>query len=460
MSTLAIEINDAGLTVADADGVLCVEPGYALVEGGRIVTGEPAFSQARLKPRQVSNCYWGALSLTPGSAGLDAVGNAAQLAHAQLSELWRRFEADADDVVLAVPSYYGREQLGLLLGLAEECRMPVRAMVDAAAAASAKPYPSRQLVYVDAGLHRVSVIPLEQGAEVTAGEERGLDATGLAGVHDTLARRLAEIFVSSTRFDPFHEAASEQRLYDLLPQCLARLRSDEATELTLEHEDETFTIEVKREQLLAVVNGFYRALLQLISSSRESGASLVVQLSGRLAGLPGLTDALSRLDDATVVAFEEGHAARAVLTALDAIEAGNGPVKLLRHFAWRDVPADDPAPRPEEAPAVRQASDADRVAPTHVVYRGIAYRVDGEGLVVGRDNGGGRRAIVIEERANGVSRAHCELVLRDGELRLRDKSRHGTFVNEKRVAGEQVLEAADVIRVGSPGAELQVVVVE
>jgi hypothetical protein len=459
MSTLAIEINDAGLTVANADGVLCVEPGYALVEAGRIVTGEPAFSQARLKPRQVSNCYWGALSATPGSAGLDTVGNAAQLAHAQLSALWRRFEADADDVVLAVPSYYGREQLGLLLGLAEECRMPVRAMVDAAAAASAKPYPSRQLVYVDAGLHRVSVIVLEQGAEVTAGEERGLDATGLASVNDTLARRLAEIFVSSTRFDPFHEAASEQRLYDLLPQCLARLRSDEAAELTLQHEGDAFTIEVEREQLLAVVNGFYRALLQLISSSRESGASLVVQLSERLAGLPGLTDALSRLDDATVVALDEGHTARAVLKGLDAIEAGNGPVKLLRHFAWRDVPAEDQTPR-REMPAPREASDAETVAPTHVVYRGVAYRVDGEGIVVGRDNGGGRRAIVIEERSNGVSRTHCELVLRDGELRLRDRSRHGTFVNEKRVAGEQVLEPADVIRVGSPGAELQVVVVE
>jgi hypothetical protein len=52
------------------------------------------------------------------------------------------------------------------------------------------------------------------------------------------------------------------------------------------------------------------------------------------------------------------------------------------------------------------------------------------------------------------------VVLRDGELKLRDLSRYGTFVNEKRVAGETTLSRADVIRIGSPGAELHVVDVE
>jgi len=77
--------------------------------------------------------------------------------------------------------------------------------------------------------------------------------------------------------------------------------------------------------------------------------------------------------------------------------------------------------------------------------------------VVGREPVEGRRTIVIADQANGVSRAHCELLLRDGELKLHDLSRYGTFVNEKRIAGEATLERADVIRIGSPGAELQVV---
>ena len=59
-----------------------------------------------------------------------------------------------------------------------------------------------------------------------------------------------------------------------------------------------------------------------------------------------------------------------------------------------------------------------------------------------------------------MSRVHCEVVLRDGELKLRDLSSYGTFVNERKVAGETTLERADVIRIGSPGAELHVVDVE
>ena len=42
--------------------------------------------------------------------------------------------------------------------------------------------------------------------------------------------------------------------------------------------------------------------------------------------------------------------------------------------------------------------------------------------------------LVIRDQT--VSRAHCELVRRDGELKLVDMSRFGTFVNEKRVSGE------------------------
>ena len=60
----------------------------------------------------------------------------------------------------------------------------------------------------------------------------------------------------------------------------------------------------------------------------------------------------------------------------------------------------------------------------------------------------------------GVSRAHCEFVRRDGELKLRDLSQYGTFVNEKRVSGDLAIQPADVIRIGSPGEELQAIAME
>jgi len=47
VSVLAIDINDAGIAVADATGVLGVEPGFAVIDRGRILTGDEAVALAR-----------------------------------------------------------------------------------------------------------------------------------------------------------------------------------------------------------------------------------------------------------------------------------------------------------------------------------------------------------------------------------------------------------------------------
>lgn len=453
---IAIEINDAGLVVAAPDGVLAVEPGYAVLEDREIVTGAPAYAQSRVKPRQASNRHWAELSAEPGSAAIAGVRSSAELAYAQLAKIWSEFADRADAVLLVVPSSYKSEQLGLLLGLARECGMPVRAMVDAAAAASVRPYPARQLVYVDAGLHGVTATPVEQGDEATALQPMSLESAGLASLMDAFARRIAELFVLATRFDPFHEASTEQLLYDGLSEWLGQLREEPTTALSIPYAGEAFEVELERAQLLGAAQGFYKALLQLVAQTRSGRTGLAVQLSDRLARLPGIMDALSRLDDCVIVGLDAGHAAAAALEAAHAFDLGAEQVKLLRHMPWREAPAEEVAPVAAAAPVAAPLPDA----PTHLVYRGIAYPVNGEGVVIGRSKVDERRAILLEDDSRGVSRSHCEVSLVDGELKLRDLSRHGTFVNERRVDGEEVLRPADVIRIGSPGVELVAVIVE
>ena len=462
VSTLAIDINDAELVVADHTGVLAQEPGYAalVLKDDSIVTGVEAYAQARLNPRQTSNRYWNDLSIEPGSAGIDSIESSAELAFTQLDSLWKRFGGSKKNAILVVPGYYTREQLGLLLGLAQECKMPVRAMIDAGVAASTRPYPGHQLIHVDTGLHRVSATRLEQGDDVAAEPEQALNGVGLASLTDLWAKRVAEIFVLQTRFDPFHRADSEQLVYDRLPEWITTLQDEDHIELMLPYGGEEHYVEVQRDQLLGVADGFYRALVQLISQCRTAGASLVVELSHRLLRLPGIVHELMRLDDANVIPMAPGAAALGALSSLESIELSSGQIKLLRRLPWRGEAIQLDPIEPEQTLSVTGDPEALVPEPTHVVYRGVAYAIDGSSLFIGREVLDGRHTIVLDERQSAVSRAHCEVVRRDGEIKLMDLSRFGTFVNEKRVSGEVDLHPADIIRIGSPGEELQIIALE
>jgi hypothetical protein len=247
-------------------------------------------------------------------------------------------------------------------------------------------------------------------------------------------------------------------LYDRLPGWLERLREQDRIEITLPQHGEEQKITLERDALRAVAAGFNRALVQLIAYFRQPGQSVVILLSAHLAALPGVAAELARLDDAHIEPLPPGHAARSVLLKPELIQAQQGQVKLLKRLGWRLPPADLPASG-DAAPA-RVVASLHEFPPTHVVYAGVVYPIGARGLLIGREPAPGRRTIVVASQANGVSRAHCELVVRDGELKLVDLSRYGTFVNERKVAGETTLQRADVIRIGSPGAELQVVSME
>jgi hypothetical protein len=343
----------------------------------------------------------------------------------------------------------------VLLGLAQECGMPVTGMVDAAVAASVQPWPGRQLLYVDAGLHGVTVTPIEQGSEAMSLESQRIDI-GLASLMDAFARRIAELFVLETRFDPLHDAAAEQLIYDGMLGWLEALRENESIPVEIAYRGEQFAIELERRNLLGAAQGFFRALQQLVAQMRTGDAQLAVQLSDKVASIPGLVEALGRLDDATIIRHPPGHAALAMHDTAAALSSADGQIKLYRHLPWRRA-AEAAAP---EKVAVTPLPAVASPAPTHIVYRGVAYRVNGQGVTIGRSGDGDGegvdegRTIVVDGAGQGVSRAHCIVTASNGELRLRDLSRYGTFVNERRIEGDTVLRPADVIRIGSPGAEL------
>ena len=175
MSILALDLNGAGVTaVSDREGAAAEEtipasPGYALLDGDRLVTGAEAAQQARLKPRFTHSRFWEEIDTTPLSRPFPKSFSRADLAHAHLEEIWRSLERGATEVLLTVPGWYTDGQLGqlsLILGIAHACDMPVTGIVDSAVATSALGFSGQKLLHLDLHLHRTVATELEQAGGI------------------------------------------------------------------------------------------------------------------------------------------------------------------------------------------------------------------------------------------------------------------------------------------------------
>ncbi|MEX2495974.1 MAG: hypothetical protein WD448_07800, partial [Woeseia sp.] len=111
------------------------EPGFALLDDRQPLTGSDAFANARIHPRRIQHRHWFSLATEPLSVHGFSHLTAADLVSLQLERMWQSGGNNASELIVAVPAYMETQQLGLLLGIAEELKLPVTAMVDAAVAA-------------------------------------------------------------------------------------------------------------------------------------------------------------------------------------------------------------------------------------------------------------------------------------------------------------------------------------
>jgi pSer/pThr/pTyr-binding forkhead associated (FHA) protein len=455
---LALELIDAALVVArkhgDSVDVVADAPGVALLEDQTTITGVDALQRLRVKPLLANTNFWRGLSTQPLTRPSRIAGTTADIAFAQAESLLGRFKQDNDSVLLAVPAGYSREQLGLLLGVINETGVRVAGLVDAAlAACSLEPAPARVL-HLDLELHQALLTVLEY----SGGEYPGLKRSryeialrhGLLGIQQTLAQFIAENFVRKTRFDPLHEASSEQRLIDQLPTWLSELQQAEAVTLSFQFGERELQLEMERAQLIAAAEPHYLELLRLVQNARVAGMHIELRVSQRVAAMPGLLDRLRTLRDCTIQVLPPAAAAWGALQYETSIRRAPDSLALVYQL---------PVARAETNEA--QSSDVEatppQLRPTHVLFQGRAWSITEQPLTIGWAVDGGKRALTLPSALPGISRAHCTLVRRGGSVMVEDHSTYGSFVNDEKVSGRTALTVGDRLRLGSPGVTLEMI---
>jgi hypothetical protein len=453
---LALELIDSGLLLArhgsESGEVLTEAPGLAVLDDEKTRTGNDAADRVRLKPLLAHTNFWRGLSTEHLTRPSRLARTTADVAFAQAEALLGPYKAGGESVLLAVPAGYSREQLALLLGVINETGVRVSGLVDAAlAACSLEPAPARVL-HLDLELHQAILTVLEY----TGGERSGLKRSryeialrhGVLDIQQTLMQFIAETFIRKTRFDPLHDASTEQRLVDQLPTLLGELREQEQTVVRMQFGDRPLEVEIERVQLIAALESHYVELLRLVQGARVAGMQIQLRLSPRLAAFPGLLERFGTLRDCEVRLLPRGAAAFGALQQEATISRPDS-LALVYHLPVERAAGGEFTAQPEATPAP--------LRPTHLLFQGRAWRISDQPLVIGWSVGEQRRALALPSASPGVSRSHCTVVRRNGAVMIEDHSTYGSYVNEERVAGRTALTVGDRLRLGSPGVTLELI---
>ena len=464
MGLIALELSDAGIIAAagspakllELDGQAMESPGFALPQKKDLLVGKDAEGKAHLFPRQILNRFWDRLDTEPLELPEKyAPQNHAEIVYHHLSRIWQTIQNHGDEIVLVVPDFYDRQQLGLILGIAQELSMDVKGFVPMALAASSTACPGKMLMHLDIHLHRIEVIYLNQGAYLTIEDSAMTTEKGLISLYRNWVETIAQEFVRSTRFDPFHLAASEQELYDRLPGVLSHLQHNSSMVFDMIDAGTAYSISLTRDLITQKAEAIYENICFLVEKIRnkhgKKESALVLQLSHRISQLPGCMEMLSDLKDTQIIELERGAAANGALgiwRQLSDQENTEG-ISFFTSRPWQQSRQNyDAVPRAEKAADMR---------PTHLLYGSVAYPITEKPLSIGKEIDSEKTRVHTDDPPSLISPQFCTITLCDRRVVLEEHGGDGIFVDETRVNGSMVLKLGQIIRLGANGEQFQLI---
>ena len=339
---MLLDINDCGLALWQAGERILQSPGYAYLQGREYQYGENARAQARLHPREINHRFWWLLNTEALQPGFGPARHSADLVHGHLLDI-HQHSGRPEQLLLAVPGSMQREQLSLLLGIIEQCPFDAVGIVDRAIASVGDTPLQTQSFYLELQLHQALLTRMScSGGQVQRESATPIPGCGWIAMQDSMAQAIADAFIRQTRFDPRRKAATEQRLYDQLPQILKQLASDREFNLELDGH----RVRLDQAGLAESCARHYQRIAQALG---DADAQLL--LDPAIVLLPGLDAHFSN-----TTALAEASLSRSVTQHQDLITAANGDIHFITSLpAPAAPPATVSAPEPEPTPAQEPA---------------------------------------------------------------------------------------------------------
>ena len=462
---LGLHLLDSGLALARDGTAVAATPSLVYAPAAAAATttagehralGADAAALFRARPLDVSTRHW--IDIATRSAAASA---ALPIAGAEIAQRLRTANGSEPDgaAAVVVPALFDAPALGAVLSLLRQHGLRVTQFIDAAVLAAGATRAAGTSIVIEIGLHHFSATRVDSDAARTRRRRsRSSTRAGLVALQELWLQLVSEAMVRRTRFDPLHDAQSEQRLFEALPAALSTAAASGQARVAVDSGAETFEVTLTRDQFATRAAPIYREWIALIHELRSAGQRVCLVAPRFAAALPGFDAMLDQFSGCPLYLLDATTLAVAASRLPDGPgEAVDRAVRLARQLDAATLAAclDPAAASPQHR--LLGALPAARAAPTHVLYEGRTWALRGAVVEVGREPAAG--GIALPEGTAGLSRLHCSLVDAGGEILLLDHSRYGSFVNGERVAGRVRLAAGDVLRVGDPGVECALIAV-
>ena len=463
MSLLSLELSDSGIIAAaglppnllNVDGPESESPGFALQDKKGLVVGKSAERKARLFPQKVQHRFWDQLSTnalkTPGRYA----ETHAEVAYAHLAQIWEQIKPHGNEVMIAIPAFFSRHQLGLLLGMTQELNIPIKGLIIQAVAAAPHPFPGSHLLFINVHLHRTEATLLSQGDELRFEETITLDEQGSIHLYRIWAETIAEEFVRTSRFDPLHEAASEQALYNQIPVLLTRLHKEPTAMVDLNLGKSVHRISLNRNLLekscasyLDQVGALVRSMLN--KSGLQTGDATLL-MSHRFANLPGTATFLPDFSREHRIELEAGASAlnlHKIWNQLSYPSTSSGAA-FFTSRPWQTVPGEDYL---RSAP-VNQA----KRKPSHILYGNLAYPVTEEPIYIEWENNPEQSELLVTHQPS-MANQHVSIQRVDTQVVLTVLGHKDIYIDNRALEKERtVLHLGQNIRRKPSGEPIRLI---
>lgn len=462
MSLHVLEFNDAGLRLADTSGILLSSPGYAYVNAKNIEFGESARKQSKVHPLNSFNQFWHKLSLDPFSKPVGHFRHNADIAFSHLQEitLQAKFEGDA---VLAVPGSFSREQMAILLGLLKQSRIRPIGLVDAALMACIDQVESESVIHVDLQLHQVVLSKMQRdNGELKRDSVMLVPGAGWINISDSLMQLFTSAFIQQCRFNPQHNAASEQMLLDNLPQWLIEESHEDSADdaslqesrrslhIKLSHNSTVHEVSLPRSALHNRLLPFFQKIQQQLDLIDPQGGSTLL-FSDRMQNLPGVDTVLAN-SARKVQLLREETVTQACLRHQEALIGATDALHYIGKLS----------PKKLETPILDATTPETQLAPTHLLLKHRAHSVSaGLRICLANETDAAQSSLrllrVSRENATSDMRIMGKFVFEQGEVFLQSEQLQ---INGKVAGPMQKLQLGDVIGAANVGETIELICVQ